>query len=533
MQQGDRLVARCEPLRQPLGHRHRAVAAAGAAQRDGQVGLAFAAVVRQQAVEQRGQLGEKRRESGIGRDEAIHDLVAPGERAQVRLVMRVLQEAHIEHQVGLARQPVAVGEGGHADGHLRAAAPREMSGQDPAQLRRRERRGVDHQVGPRPQRHQQIALGGDPVDDRPAVGERMAAAGLGVAAAQDAVLAVEEDHGQAQAGATQITLQVLDEGRGGEAPGADIDPQGERAAAALDQRPEQVEGQVVDRLVAEILEDRERRRAAGPGHARDQNQRPRPAVLAARGRLPGALPGSLLGVPLARRGRALVSRRVRPGRRAPGEVRQGQAQLGRRRRLEGIEAHQGQLDAENRAARALRHAFDARAGHQVHHQGDGHVAQGLELGDAEPAHLDPAADRVGRPRQEHAVGQLQFGAVVGHQAGALVEQPQRQVGLAGARGPAQQHAERIGRAAARRCEAASIAWRHGHATGVNQLARHDFSRRGNGRRTTKRAPLTARLTGSMRFSAWIVPPCASTIWREIDSPSPEWVPNFSPLGRSL
>jgi hypothetical protein len=38
---------------------------------------------------------------------------------------------------------------------------------------------------------------------------------------------------------------------------------------------------------------------------------------------------------------------------------------------------------------------------------------------------------------------------------------------------------------------------------------------------------------SVRFSAQMRPRCASTICREIDRPSPEWVPNFSPAGRSL
>src|SRR5215212_12202989 len=49
-----------------------------------------------------------------------------------------------------------------------------------------------------------------------------------------------------------------------------------------------------------------------------------------------------------------------------------------------------------------------------------------------------------------------------------------------------------------------------------------------GRRTTKRAPSTLGPSGPsatpMRFSARMRPPCASTIWREIESPRPEFWP---------
>ena len=47
----------------------------------------------------------------------------------------------------------------------------------------------------------------------------------------------------------------------------------------------------------------------------------------------------------------------------------------------------------------------------------------------------------------------------------------------------------------------------------------------------KRAPVGLP-SPSIRFSAKMRPPWASTIWREIERPRPEWVPNFSPSGRS-
>ena len=53
-----------------------------------------------------------------------------------------------------------------------------------------------------------------------------------------------------------------------------------------------------------------------------------------------------------------------------------------------------------------------------------------------------------------------------------------------------------------------------------------------GSRIQKRAPIVAPLP-PLRFSAQIMPRCASTICFEIESPSPECVPNFSPSGRSV
>ena len=51
-----------------------------------------------------------------------------------------------------------------------------------------------------------------------------------------------------------------------------------------------------------------------------------------------------------------------------------------------------------------------------------------------------------------------------------------------------------------------------------------------GRATSKRAPTTAP-SPSARLAAVTRPPCASTIWRTIDRPSPELAPKAVPLGR--
>ena len=62
----------------------------------------------------------------------------------------------------------------------------------------------------------------------------------------------------------------------------------------------------------------------------------------------------------------------------------------------------------------------------------------------------------------------------------------------------------------------------------NELSAHVTSRRRQADRRSGRR--SWRRSASLRFSAQIRPRCASTICFEIDSPSPECVPNFSPAG---
>ncbi len=90
---------------QPLGNifrdHHRAVLAAGAAEGDGQVALAFVNVMRQKIDQQlRNPLDEF---AGLreGADVFCDFGIASGERAEFRDEMRVGQEADVEHQVGI------------------------------------------------------------------------------------------------------------------------------------------------------------------------------------------------------------------------------------------------------------------------------------------------------------------------------------------------------------------------------------------------------------------------------------------------
>ena len=187
-----------EPGGQALGQMDRSVAAAGAADGDGEVALALALVSAAAAVPACRQGGEERREGRIGLDEIGDGGVAPGVRPQRSLVMRIAQEAHVEHQVGFARQAVAVGEGDHRQRRL-GLLNGEVAEQHLLEIAEAQLGGVDDEIGDVPQRRQQRALPGDAVDHRPVGRQRMAAARFLEAALQHVVAAIEIEQAQLDA----------------------------------------------------------------------------------------------------------------------------------------------------------------------------------------------------------------------------------------------------------------------------------------------------------------------------------------------
>src|SRR5262247_3584708 len=96
----DDAVVGGKPAGEPLGDEYRAVTAAGAADRDRDVALAFALEGRQQRLQERSERCEERRIGGVALDEAADLRIAAGERAQGRIIVRILQEPHVENQVG-------------------------------------------------------------------------------------------------------------------------------------------------------------------------------------------------------------------------------------------------------------------------------------------------------------------------------------------------------------------------------------------------------------------------------------------------
>ena len=149
---------------------------------------------------------------------------------------------------------------------------------------------------------------------------------------------------------------------------------------------------------------------------------------------------------------------------------------------------------------------------EVDHEADERDGFRRKAPDSKPADFDQAGERSGRTYQQAPVRGLDMNAVIADEACerqgagfARPDQRKRETGFAGAGRAADQYGAR-----------------------ANQDSRGVQGHHSAGRRTTKRAPSTFGPSGSaempMRFSARMRPPCASTIWREMERPSPEFWP---------
>jgi hypothetical protein len=77
--------------------------------------------------------------------------------------VRIVEEAHVEHQVGERRHAAGKAEAGDGDGHRPGALSAELLADALLQVVAGEIGGVDQHVGPAAQRLEQLALGGDAV----------------------------------------------------------------------------------------------------------------------------------------------------------------------------------------------------------------------------------------------------------------------------------------------------------------------------------------------------------------------------------
>jgi hypothetical protein len=103
---------------------------------------------------------------------------------------------------------------------------------------------------------------------------------------------------------------------------------------------------------------------------------------------------------------------------------------------------------------------------QVHHQAKPRPGERRQRQEAEAAHLELSGDRGRRARQQRPSGTLDRRLIVGDQAPALIDQPQRQVRLPGTGRPAQEDGE--SRFIGRRC----LSRRRRDAGGVDQRFCH-------------------------------------------------------------
>ncbi len=147
------------------------------------------------------------------------------------------------------------------------------------------------------------------------------------------------------------------------------------------------------------------------------------------------------------------------------------------------------LDACDPADPAVGHPLDLAI--EPHHQSDGDVVDMRHRDDADPPHFDAPGDLGGSAGDQDLAGSHHQSLVVADQRRAAINQPQREVGLAGARRAFDQDG----------------ATADGDCGGMQpvrgQDGQNELLQRGSasGRRTTKRAPPSR----SSRDSTMIVP----------------------------
>lgn len=95
---------------QPLRHVNGAMAAARAADGERQISLAFLFVARQQRLQKPPQPGDKGRKIRISLYLRGDSKIAPGQLAKLGDIMWVVEETHVEDQIGISRYAVAIRE---------------------------------------------------------------------------------------------------------------------------------------------------------------------------------------------------------------------------------------------------------------------------------------------------------------------------------------------------------------------------------------------------------------------------------------
>src|SRR3954469_23138438 len=256
-------------LREVLGDHDRAVSPARAADPDRQMSLSLAPVRGQQVVEQRDQPVVEVVQAVRVLDVVAYRAVEPGEVAQLVLVVRIGEEAHVEEEVRVARGAVleAVRHERHGQLAELAVVGQHLVRHHLAEPRGGEVGGVDRHVGALLQRLEQLALLLDRARHLPALGERVAAARLLVAVEQHVLAGLEEEQAARRAARPEL-LEHLSEALEVRAAAHVAHDGGALDLAALvgeqlGERGDHLGRQVVDAEVARVLEAGHRLRLAG------------------------------------------------------------------------------------------------------------------------------------------------------------------------------------------------------------------------------------------------------------------------------
>ena len=204
--------------------------------------------------------------------EIANGWVVARERTEIFLPVRVRQEAHVHHDVGIDRQAVLVAEALHRDLEAMVVTGLvEGSQQLRLQLVDVQFRGIDDQIGRGAHRFDLTALELNGLDQTIGLTiEGMLAPSRVVTLHERGVGGVEEQQANPVAGGAQrchLRQQLRGLAPGDEREAFDVAP---RLADELDDRVHQRGREVVDDVPAEVLEDRGGSGTSCPGHSGDQ-----------------------------------------------------------------------------------------------------------------------------------------------------------------------------------------------------------------------------------------------------------------------
>ena len=262
-----------QPGREPLGDRHRAVLAAGAADGERHVPLAFPFEPGERNVEHREVGGDERGRRGLAEHVVAHRRVEAAQRPQLGHPVRVGQEPAVGDQVRVHRQPVLVAERDDVQPQPGQRVAAEVAVHPGAQLVHVQRGRVEDDVGVAADLAQQLPLRGDAVENRARALHGVRPAHVLEALDEGRVGGLEEQHVRGDAARAKRGdrgLQV-----GGERSRPDIDDRrdaGQRGPVGQVEHGGQQRGrQVLHHEPAEVLQRLGRGGPPGTGHAGDDD----------------------------------------------------------------------------------------------------------------------------------------------------------------------------------------------------------------------------------------------------------------------
>src|SRR2546425_2408487 len=264
------VTAAREVLRQFIRQDHRAVFTSRAPQRHGQMRLALFHVLRQEIIHQRGQMAHKLFRRWRAEHKTPDLRAVPGQGTQRFVVVRVRQEPHVEHEIGVERDAILIPKREHGDGQRgRVRSPHERVHDGVPQFSHAQCRRIDDLICFLFHRLQPAPLRTDAVHDAAGLGQRVLPTGLLEAADQHVIGGIEKQNDIVQA--HRLEMAQRGEEIVEELTPAHVDGQGGAPYAALGLQTEfgelgqQRRGQVVHAEEAEVLKHLHRVRLAGAG----------------------------------------------------------------------------------------------------------------------------------------------------------------------------------------------------------------------------------------------------------------------------